>query len=494
MTLNNIDSIYYFIPEIVLIFGILIVIILDLLPKHKSKVHAVSLITILLTQVFFAVNNSIIDQPISLFMGMIVIDPFANYFKWIIQFSTFFIVLLSKYDNSIDSDTRSEYNTLLMVTYLGLLLMVSSVNLIMIYLAIELVSIPSYILAGFTRNDKKSNEASLKYIIFGSFASGLMLYGLSWLYGISGSTNIYEISNSLLSSQNSLMVYTSLILVLVGFGYKISMFPFHYWTPDVYEGSPTPITAFLSVGPKAAGLAIMIRVFYILFTDSGGVASVSFINDINWPYVIAILSACTMTIGNLLAVQQDNVKRILAYSSIAHVGFMLMAFSIISIESIQAIMLYIFIYMFMNLGAFFVLIFVSDTTGAKNVEDWNGIGKRSPLIGACMTITLVSLAGLPPTSGFIGKFYLFATLFRDGSFYWLAVIAILNSVVSLYYYFRIVRAMYLVDSENATLSLEPVPVLKYSILFFAAQNILFYMYWNKLVYGLIEKSIVFFVG
>tara|TARA_B100000029_G_scaffold345138_1_gene337568 strand:+ start:290 stop:1771 length:1482 start_codon:yes stop_codon:yes gene_type:complete len=493
MILNNIDSIAYFIPELLLVAGILAVILFDLSSKLKRYVHAIALVSILLTQVVFAINNNFIDQPISLFMGMIVIDPFANYFKWIIQFSTFFIVLLSPFDKSIDSEYRSEYNALILVTYLGLLLMVSSINLVMIYLAIELVSIPSYILAGFTKNNKESNEASLKYIIFGSFASGLMLFGLSWLYGIAGSTDIYVISSALSSSSSSLMIYISLILVLVGFGYKISMFPFHYWTPDVYQGAPTPVTAYLSVAPKAAGIGILIRVFYVLFTDQGGVLSTTFIHDVNWPFIMAVLSACTMTIGNILAIQQDNVKRILAYSSIAHVGFMLMAFSVVSVESIQAIMLYVFIYMFMNLAAFFVVIFISNATGASDVDDWNGVGLRSPLIAACMTITLVSLAGLPPASGFIGKFYLFATLFREGSFFWLAIIAILNSVISLYYYFRIVRAMYLVGSDN-TDTIEMDPILKYSIVFFAAQNLLFYLYWDPLVYNVIKNSIVFFTG
>jgi NADH-quinone oxidoreductase subunit N len=360
----------------------------------------------------------------------------------------------------------------------------------MIYLSIELVSIPSYILAGIMKNDKESNEASLKYVIFGSFASGLMLFGLSILYGLTGSTNISAVSSVLQTIDYPLTIYFPLILILVGFGYKISMVPFHFWTPDVYEGAPTPITAFLSVAPKAAGFAILIRVFYTMFTLDGIAPNSLPLTNINWPTLIAVGSAITMTLGNLLAVQQEDVKRLLAYSTISHVGFMLMAFAIISPEAIRAIMLYLFIYLFMNLAAFYMAIFASNKLNAHHIKDWKGMGRMNPILSFFMTLTLLSLTGLPPTAGFVAKVYVFAELFKHQQFYWLAVVAILNSVVSLYYYFKIVKSMYLDDVEGVIDKITAHPVVNWSIIIFSAQNILFFIYWEPLV-GFIEKSISF---
>ena len=369
--------------------------------------------------------------------------------------------------------------------------MSSSVNLLMIYLSIELVSIPSYILAGMLKNDKESNEASLKYVIFGSLASGLMLFGLSILYGITGSTDISGISSALQIIEFPLTIYFPLILILAGFGYKISMVPFHFWTPDVYEGAPTPITAFLSVGPKAAGFAILIRIFYTMFTVGGISEGAVTLNGINWPALIAVASAITMTLGNLLAIQQKDVKRLLAYSSISHVGFMLMAFAFISPEAVRAIMLYLFIYLFMNLSAFYMAIFASNKLNAHVIDDWKGMGKINPILSAFMVLSLLSLTGLPPTAGFVGKVYVFAELFKHQQFYWLAVVAILNSVVSLYYYFSIVKAMYLDEVETPVESIESHPVVKWSIILFSAQNLLFFIYWEPLI-EFIDNSIHLF--
>ena len=424
-------------------------------------------------------------------MGMITFDPFSHYFKYIFLFATFSIILISRFDRQLDKKYASEYNCLLLIVLLGLFLMSSSVNLLMIYLSIELVSIPSYILAGMLKNDKESNEASLKYVIFGSLASGLMLFGLSILYGITGSTDISGISSALQIIEFPLTIYFPLILILAGFGYKISMVPFHFWTPDVYEGAPTPITAFLSVGPKAAGFAILIRIFYTMFTVGGISEGAVTLNGINWPALIAVASAITMTLGNLLAIQQKDVKRLLAYSSISHVGFMLMAFVFISPEAVRAIMLYLFIYLFMNLSAFYMAIFASNKLNAHVIDDWKGMGRINPILSAFMVLSLLSLTGLPPTAGFVGKVYVFAELFKHQQFYWLAVVAILNSVVSLYYYFSIVKAMYLDEVEMPVENIEAHPVIKWSIILFSAQNLLFFIYWEPLI-EFIDNSIHLF--
>ena len=369
---------------------------------------------------------------------------------------------------------------MLLIILLGMFAMVSANNLLMVYLAIEMVSIPSYIIAGISKNNKESNEASLKYVIYGSFASGIMLFGLSLLYGVAGSTDINTIATKVATFDSSFVIYLSMIFVIAGFGYKISMVPFHYWTPDVYQGAPIPVTAFLSVAPKAAGFAILIRFFYAIFIDNG-------IPVIEWTTFIAIFSALTMTVGNVLALKQNNIKRLLAYSSISHVGFMLIAFSIVSPDSIASILFYLFFYMFMNLSAFYMAIYMSNSYGADNIEDWNGIGHKVPVLSFFMVLSLASLAGLPPTSGFIGKVYVLRNLFSDGQFLWLGVVAIINTVISLYYYFKIVKAMYFI--ENNTLEIKPCcSYLYWIIIIFSAQNIMFYLYWEPL-WKLVESII-----
>ena len=486
--MSNLSSLSYYIPELIIISAILLIIILDIIPSTKPYTFNLALASIIASAFFLCQNHG---ESHSLFMGMIALDPFSHYFKYIFLFATFSIILISRFDRQLDKKYASEYNCLLLIVLLGLFLMSSSVNLLMIYLSIELVSIPSYILAGMLKNDKESNEASLKYVIFGSLASGLMLFGLSILYGITGSTDISGISGALQIIEFPLTIYFPLILILAGFGYKISMVPFHFWTPDVYEGAPTPITAFLSVGPKAAGFAILIRIFYTMFTVGGISEGAVTLNGINWPALIAVASAITMTLGNLLAIQQKDVKRLLAYSSISHVGFMLMAFVFISPEAVRAIMLYLFIYLFMNLSAFYMAIFASNKLNAHVIDDWKGMGRINPILSAFMVLSLLSLTGLPPTAGFVGKVYVFAELFKHQQFYWLAVVAILNSVVSLYYYFSIVKAMYLDEVETPVEAIEAHPVIKWSIILFSAQNLLFFIYWEPLI-EFIDNSIHLF--
>ena len=488
--MSNFNSLSFYLPELIIIVTILLLIVFDLVPSTKPYTFSLSICSIILSAIFLMFSYG---ETQSLFMGMIAIDPFSHYFKFIFLFTALSIILVSRYDKLLDKNYSAEYRSLLLIVVLGLFLMSSSINLLMIYLSVELVSIPSYILAGMLKNDKESNEASLKYVIFGSFASGLMLYGLSLLYGMTGSTDIYTLRSILSVAEYPLTVYFPLILLLAGFGYKISMVPFHFWTPDVYEGAPTPVTAFLSVAPKAAGLAILIRVFYALFTVNGVVDGASPINNIGWPGVIAFASAITMTLGNVLAIKQEDVKRILAYSSISHIGFMLMAFAFIGPSSIRAIMFYLFIYLFMNLSAFYMTIFTSNKLNAHLISDWKGLGKRNPLLSGFMVLSLLSLTGLPPTAGFVGKIYVFAELFKYQKFYWLAIVAILNSVVSLYYYFKIVKAMYLEDYDGDMSPIDAHPVIKWSIILFSAQNILFFIYWEPL-FNFIESSIRFWVG
>jgi NADH-quinone oxidoreductase subunit N len=279
-----------------------------------------------------------------------------------------------------------------------------------------------------------------------------MLYGVSILYGLTGATDIFGVNKALSGGEvNELALLIASILIIAGFGYKISAVPFHFWTPDVYEGAPVTITAFLSVASKAAGFAMMIRFFKVSFLDSsvldlpeGMWAS---LQGFEWNNLFAILAVLTMTLGNLVAVWQNNLKRLLAYSSIAHAGYMLMGVAILSDKGLAAILIYFVVYLFMNLGAFFVVMLVANKTGSEDIDSYKGLGHRSPLLAVSMVVFLISLTGLPPTAGFVGKLYLFVALL-DAQWIWLAVVGALNSVISLYYYVRILRNMFLRDPEK----------------------------------------------
>ncbi|OUW63105.1 MAG: hypothetical protein CBD58_00645 [bacterium TMED198] len=478
MILSNLNSLIWYLPELTLLLTSIAVLIFDLFGRLRPYNAYLPYVGLIRSGIFLFIMGPSYEI---LFEGMIVNDSFSYFFKCIFLVSAFMIILLSSNTEKIKNVNNSEYNMMLIIITIGLFLMCSANNLVIVYIGVELVSLPSYILSGILKNDEKSNEASLKYVIFGSFASGLMLFGISWLYGLAGSTDFSIIHRELLVNSNPMMIYLTILLIMAGFGYKISMAPFHYWTPDVYEGSPTPVTAFFSVAPKAAGIALILRFIYSIFTVKGSFGNTEFIQSISWPQIMAIISAVTMTMGNLLAIQQSNVKRMLAYSSIAHVGYMLMAFTVLSSDAILAVLLYVFIYFFMNLAAFFFIVDVSNNTGTSKLSDYKGYASIAPISSAFMVITLVSLAGLPPMSGFIGKFYLFSVLFRESSFYWLAVIGILNSVVSLYYYFLIVKNMYLEKPSEKLKPLKPNKAILYSLIIFSSQNLLFYLYWTPLV-------------
>jgi len=479
---SNFSSITFYLPELLLVVTILAAIVFDLIPVLKRFNFVVALAGIVFTGVLLYGDAGVSE---SLYMGTIAADPFAHFFKWIFLIAAFFTILVSHYTLNLQEADMPEYNSLLLIVLFGLFLMASATNLVTVYLGIETVSLPSYILAGILKNDRKSNEASLKYVIFGAFSSGLMVYGFSWLYGLTGSMSLSGIQQGLAGIDQPLVLYMAILLVLAGFGYKISMVPFHFWTPDVYEGSPTPITGFLSVAPKAAGFAILIRFFYSVFTN-GSMAPIA---GVDWLTLIAILSAVTMTFGNLIAIQQDNVKRMLAFSSIAHAGYMLMALSILSPDAIKAVMIYLTMYLFMNMGAFFMVIFAENKLDAHTVEDWKGLGRKAPLLAVCMVLFMMSLSGLPPTAGFVGKLYLFAVVIASKKFYWLALIGVINSVISLFYYFRIVKVMWLQDPADP----KPVKahaVISVTLLLFTIPVLLLGIYWTPII-NLIDKSIAF---
>ena len=323
-----------------------------------------------------------------------------------------------------------------------------------------------------------------------------MLYGLSIIFGLTGTTKFFEIRDAIatLDSSSNLALTLSTIFVLAGFGYKISAVPFHFWTPDVYEGSPTPITAYLSVAPKAAGFALMIRFFNQVLVESDSLSTIGWYADVSfaWPGLLGVISVVTMTMGNLVAIQQNSVKRMLAYSSIAHAGYMLMVFPTISSEGVFAVMIYLVMYLFMNLGAFFVLIYVAQKEGGENFEHFSGLGWRMPIVGIVMTVFMFSLTGLPPTVGFIGKFYLFVAIINAGpSFYWIAFFGAINTVVSLYYYMRVVKTMYLDGKPSEEII---VPPFSMTLIFFvlAIPSVFFGIYWTPIL-NWVKDSLLFFV-
>ncbi|MDC0164958.1 NADH-quinone oxidoreductase subunit N [bacterium] len=492
--MTNLQSLEFFIPEIILVIIILACLITDLFLK-KSKTDLIGwVLGIGLVIVGLSVYNLSSVPPTTLFLDMIVIDPFSSYMKIIIIISTLLIIVASWANNELSKYRKGEYFTLIGIMVVGLFLMTSSIDIIMLYVSIEVVSIMSFVLAGYLKLNTRSNEAGLKYVIYGAFSSGVMLFGLSIVFGLTGSTNyfvIQEAISSMDSSANPALIM-ALLMIFAGFGYKISSVPFHFWTPDVYEGAPTTITAYLSVAPKAAGFAMIIRFFHQVFSDSIALSGNAMgYTDLPWPEIIGILAVITMTLGNLVAIQQESIKRMLAYSSIAHAGYMMLALPVLSIDAVESIMIYLFVYIFMNLGAFFIVIIVKNKTGRETFDEFDGLGWKMPIVGALMTLFMLSLTGLPPTAGFVGKLYIFKTLVGAGNdFLWLVIAGGINSVISLYYYFHVVKVMFLSGKRSDKLSYPPSLMLGLIILT-AVPSLVLGLYWNPLA-NWVKESLVFY--
>jgi NADH-quinone oxidoreductase subunit N len=496
---DNLRSLVAFRPELALGFGTLVLFLLDL--GWKKSPRRVTILTTGALAVLGAAAAFLAFQPATtgpLFNGMIANDAFATFFKWLFLAAGALTVFIASQGKDFPPARIGTFYALLMSIVLGMFLMASATDLLMMYLGLELVSMTSYVLAGFRKGDRKAAEASLKYVIYGGVASGVMLFGMSYLFGLLGTTNVLLFGEriaslgatglSLAGARMALVV--SVMFVLAGIGYKVAAVPWHMWCPDVYEGAPTPFTAFLSVGPKAAGFAMAIRFFHGALTSPGAPGSglADALGGVPWPAVVGVLAAVTMTLGNLTALAQTNLKRLLAYSSIAHAGYTLMGLSTASDMGMQAVMIYMLIYLVMNLGAFLVVILVADATGSESILDYRGLSRRNPLAAVAFAIFLFSLTGLPPFAGFAGKWYLFYAVFEripgpGGNWYaLLAFVGAINTAISLYFYVRIVRAMFIDPPfEARAVPLRTAPAYNVLLGAFSVLILVFGIWWAPMV-------------
>jgi NADH-quinone oxidoreductase subunit N len=412
--------------------------------------------------------------------AMAVVDNFSVFFKLLVSVAGILVLLMSLASRKLREQPRrfGEYSSLILGMSIGFYLMPASMDLVMMYVSMELASIAGYLLAGFFRDTEHGAEASLKYILFGALSSGLMIYGFSLFYGIAGTTNIIAVRQVLAlnpathSAPNMAMLWTATSLVLVGMGYKINAVPFHFWTPDVYEGAPIPVTAYLSVASKAAGFGMLIRFLFFIFPDGAKTG----LPLLDWHIVVAIGAVLTMTFGNLAALLQSNVRRMLAYSTIAHSGYMLAALATGKAEGIVAIVIYLTTYLFMQLGAFYAVMLIENKIGSEEIDDYRGLMLRAPIVCSALVIFLVSLTGIPLTAGFVGKFYLLTTLLSPDAhlhtvpWLWLGIAVLLNSVMSLYYYLRVAAAMFLrrpigaAALERMAVDVNPPRVIRFGVM------------------------------
>ena len=431
-------------PTLVVFGAAALVLLLDLLPRAVGREL---IATVALAGVVGALLASLArwGRPERAFHDMVVLDDFARFASVIICYGAALVVLLSiDYLGRSTPDT-GEYYALVLFSTGGMMLLAAAGDLVVLFLAVELMSLPLYVLAGFFKRELASSEASMKYFILGAFAASFLLYGIALLYGATGTTNLDRIAAAAAGRAHDPLLVVGLGLLLVGFGFKISSVPFHMWAPDVYQGAPTSVTALIATGSKAAAFAALIRV---LVTALRGAQA-------DWTALLWVAAAVTMTVGNVVAIAQSNLKRLLAYSSIAHAGYMLVGVVAGGSAGPGAVLFYLLTYVFTTAGAFGVLT-LCERAGVEAVEvgDYAGLARRHPLLAAALGLFLLSLVGIPPLAGFVGKFYLFGAAVRGG-YIWLAVIGVLNSAISAYYYLRVVVFMYMREPDGAGAVLVP---------------------------------------
>lgn len=471
----NMPDLQFILPEMILLGFALIALIAGPFMPSRNMGGALALFGIAAAAFFVPAS---VKAGSFFFSGMLINDNFSLFFRVIILAIAALVILISMGYREVDKEDRSEYYFFLLIVTISMMLGVASNNLMMVYIAIEAISITSYIMAGYLKRDVYSSEAGVKYFLFGAMSTGIMLYGISLIYGLLGTLDLGLIFDHLrlgiLDSRfpfNPAMLpglLLAAILVLVGIGFKCSLVPFHMWTPDVYEGAPTPVSALFSVGPKAVGFALLLRIFVLNF--AAGATPV-----LDWGAWAGVTAVLTMTIGNIMAVGQTNIKRLLAYSTIAQAGYILVGLAVSTTAGIQATLFYLFVYSIMNLGAFGAAIAVFNSIRSDNIADYAGFYKKDPFTAVALAISLLALAGIPPLAGFLAKFLILAAAVEAG-FVTLAIVVVLNSIVAFYYYIKIVKYMFLDDPAAGTAaSAEAVksPALQIALVITLIGNIIF---------------------
>lgn len=436
------------VPEIIMAIAACALLLLELVIHRKDVIAAIGVV------IAAAVMLSLSGSTGSTFGGMVVSDGYALFFKATFLVSLILSIMISVRYLDIVRSHFGEYYSLMLFSTLGMMIMASSNDMIVLYLGLELMALSTYVLAGFIRYQKRANEAALKYFLLGAFASAILLYGISLVYGYTGTTDLEGIATSLSnhSGTPNAMLLLGLGMIVAAFCFKIAAVPFHMWAPDVYEGAPTSVTAFMSVGPKAAGFAVMGRVLLIAFVSL----------HIQWSQILIPVAIATMAVGNVLALTQTNIKRMLAYSSIAHAGYALVGIIAATPEGLSSVMFYLMVYAFMNIGAFAIVILLGrDGVKGENIKDFQGLAKTHPFSAALMLIFMFSLTGIPPTAGFMGKFYVFMSAVNAG-YTWLVLVAVVFSSISAFFYLRIVMLMYM-NEPTETVELAPSSGLSVAI-------------------------------
>ena len=435
-------------PELIIVLTFIIVAIFDLFNSIQKTFTAWLTIVGCAIALYVSVDMLQVGMEGTEFSNMLQVDKYSLFFNVIFLVSTILVVLISMNYLGGTDRRQGEYYLLILLATLGMMLMASGNELIVVFLGLELMSLSLYVLAGYFQRSMASSEAGMKYLLLGAFASGFFLYGIALIYGGAGTTSIPKIATAITENARSPLLLSGMFLLVVGFGFKVALVPFHQWAPDVYEGAPTSIAAFISAGPKAAGFAAFLRIFLEALQNIQS----------EWIVVVTILAALTMTVGNLVAIAQRNIKRMLAYSSIAHAGYVLVGLAAANKDGISSAMFYLLVYCIMNIGAFGAVILARTEDGESlMISDYAGLGFKKPLLALFMTLMLLSLAGFPPTAGFVGKFYIFRSAVESGQI-WLVIIGAINTAISAFYYLRVVVAMYMREPE-AELEFQPYPRL-----------------------------------
>ena len=461
------DSFNFILPEIFISLSIMFLLILGVFKKNSSIiVHNLSIVSLLIAGIL--ILNNPVDEVVILFGSSYIIDSLSSFMKILTVLGSIFVLLISTKYLKILKIFLIEYSILMLCSILGMMVMISSNDLILFYVGLELQSLALYVLASFNRDQLKSSEAGLKYFVLSALSSGLLLYGCSLIYGFSGSTNFNIISDAMNSTDYGLTF--GIVFILVGLAFKISAVPFHMWAPDVYEGSPTSVTLFFAIVPKIAALTAFVRFLYVPFVDMID----------QWQSILIFLSIASMTFGAVAAIGQKNLKRLVAYSSIGHIGYILAGISVGTNEGLQSSIVYISIYLVMNLGLFSCLLMMKrDDQYFETVDDLSGLSKNHPLLSLSLLIILFSLAGIPPLAGFFAKFYVFKSVIEQ-SMYFLAIVGLLSTVIAAFYYLRIIKVIYF-DKEKEKYDTDHNIWLRISLTLSTLLILLYFIFPSKLV-------------